>query len=120
VKRASWWCSAAMALAGCSRSPVKPVTLSFPDFPENVADMDLGQSVTVDVETANDGGAGVVWTCGGEACAPLKTTPTSVTFKASGVTGKAVLTAVSKKQPEVTRNLMISVKLNESPDMLCK
>ena len=110
---------AALIGAGCAK-PGPPVSILFPDFPENVADLDLGQSITVDVETANDGGAGVTWTCKGEACGPLKTTPTSVTFKSVGLTGKAVLTAASKKQPEVRRHLIVSVKLNDSPDMLCK
>jgi hypothetical protein len=118
MKRAA--CCIALVLAGCSRAPVAPVTLAFPDFPENVADMDLGQSLTFDVETANDNGLGVTWTCKGEACAPLQTTPGSVTFKAGGITGKAVLVATSKKQPEVTRQIRINVKLNDSPDMLCK
>ena len=109
-----------MVLAGCSRKPVQQVTLNFPDFPQNVADMDLGQSLTIDVESANDDGAGVTWSCSGDACAALKTTPTSATFKASSITGTAVLKAVSRKQPEVTRQIRINVKLNDSPDMLCK
>ena len=122
MRRAAWWCplALALALAGCSKKPVQQVRLSFPDFPENVADMDLGQSLTIDVEAANDDGAGVTWSCRGEACTPLKTTPTSVTFDARGITGKAVLTAVSKKQPAVSREIRINVKLNDSPDMLCK
>jgi hypothetical protein len=43
-----------------------------------------------------------------------------VTFKAVGITGTAVLKAVSKKLPDVTRQIRINVKLNESPDMVCK
>jgi hypothetical protein len=113
----------ALLLAGCSQISHPrdlPVTLSFPDFPQNVADLDLGQSVTIDVETSNDGGAGVTWSCAGAACAPLKATPSSVTFHAGGITGTAVLTAKSIKQPDVFRNFRVSVKLNDSPDMLCK
>ena len=120
MKHAGWWCGLALLLAGCSKKPVEQVRLSFPDFPENVADMDLGQSLTIDVETANDGGAGVTWSCKGEACAPLKMAPGSVTFRAVGLTGKAVLTAVSRKQPAVSRDIRINVKLNDSPDMVCK
>jgi hypothetical protein len=123
-KRAICWCSAvcsiAIWLAGCAAKPVAPVTLNFPDFPEGVTAMDLGQSLTIDVAAANDGGAGVIWTCAGEACGPLKMTPTSLIFKACGLTGKAVVTAASKKQIDVTRRITIAVKLNESPDMLCK
>lgn len=111
---------AALMLAGCSTAPPAPVTLAFPDFPQNSVTLDLGQSVTVDVEAKNDGGAGVTWTCEGK-CGPLTTTPASVTFKAAGIiTGKAVLTATSKKQPSVSRQFRISVGLNDSPDMLCK
>jgi len=120
MKRTALLCSIALVLAGCSKKPVEQVKLSFPDFPENVADMDLGQSLTIDVEAANDEGAGVTWSCSGEACARLKTTPSSATFNAVGITGKAVLTAVSKKQPSVTRSIRINVKLNDSPDMVCK
>jgi hypothetical protein len=122
MKRAALAGVAALVLAGCSPEiPTRPeVKIDFPDFPQNVADMDLGQSITIDVETANDDGAGVTWSCAGDACAPLKATPTSVTFKAVGITGTAVLKAVSKKLPDVTRQIRINVKLNESPDMVCK
>jgi hypothetical protein len=115
-----WLFSAAIALAGCASAPVAPVSLTFPDFPQNTVAMDLGQSITIDVAAANDGGAGVTWTCEGKACGPLKATPSSLVFKAIGLTGKAVVTAASKKQKDVSRQITINVKLNESPDMLCK
>jgi len=110
----------ALSVTGCARQPELPVTLSFPDFPQSTATIDLGQAVTVDVEAKNDGGAGVIWSCKGEGCGVLKTTPQSVTFKAIGITGKAVLTATSRKRPNVTRNFTVKVGLNESPDQLCK
>ncbi len=115
-----WLGMLGLGLSGCARKPELPVTLSFPDFPQNVAVLDLGQAVTIDVVAANDSGAGVTWSCAGPGCGPLKTTPTSVIFKAGGITGRAVLTATSRKQPEVTKKFRISVGLNESPDMLCK
>ena len=105
-------------LAGCSRQ--LPVTLMFPDFPENVVSLDLGQSVTIDVVATNDHGAGVTWSCDGPGCAALKSTPASVQFKAVGITGKAIVTAKSRKQPSVTRSMTINVGLNDSPEMLCK
>jgi hypothetical protein len=108
----------AVLLAGCSRQ--LPVKLAFPDFPENVVSLDLGQSVTIDVVAVNDHGAGVTWSCEGPGCAPLKSTPASVQFKAAGITGKATLTAKSRKQPSVARSITINVGLNDSPDMLCK
>jgi hypothetical protein len=117
VSAAMRWISltAGLLLAGCSVSPPVPVTLAFPDFPENSTVVDLGQSVTIDVA-----GDAVTWSCAGAGCAPLRTTPTSVTFKAAGITGKAVLTAMSKKQPAVKRDITVAVGLNDSPDMLCK
>lgn len=110
----------ALALAGCARQPDLPVEVIFPDFPENTATIDLGQSVTIDVETKNDGGAGVTWSCKGEGCGVLKPTSQSLTFKAIGITGKAVVTATSKKQPGVRKDFTVKVGLNESPDQLCK
>ena len=99
----------------------KPVTIGFGDFPQNVATIDLGQTITGDVTTRNDDGAGVTWSCVGDACAPfLKTTPTRATFKASHITGTAVLMATSKKQPSVSGSLRIRVLLNESPDQVCE
>jgi len=104
-------------LAGCS-SP--PVTLSFPEFPEGIVVVDLGQSVTIEVKAENDGGRGVTWSCAGAACVPLKSTPTAMTFKAIGITGNAKITATSIKQPAISRTINIVVGLNESPDLLCK
>jgi len=121
MKLPVWFGAAAICLAGCAKQPEKQVSLSFPEFPQNSVVLDLGQSVTIEVEAANDDGAGVTWKCDGAACAPFRaTTPTSVTFKAGGITGKAVVTATSKKQPSVSKEIRIGVGLNESPDMLCK
>lgn len=103
--------------AGCQ---TEPVTLAFPDFPEGIVAIDLGQSVTIEVVAKNDGGRGVIWSCAGAGCAPLKSTPTSVTFKALGITGNAKITATSKKQPSVSKTINVVVGLNESPDLLCE
>jgi hypothetical protein len=103
-------------LLGCK---TQPATLAFPDFPEGVVTLDLGQRVTIDVIAANDGGKGVTWTCTGTACTTLTTRPTSVTFKALGITGTAKITATSKKQPAVSKTLRIIVGLNDTPDLLC-
>jgi hypothetical protein len=121
MTRAAWLLSKALVSGGCTYEERDlPVTLRFPDFPDNVAVVDLGQTVTIDVEAANDDGVGVTWSCAGAGCAPLKVTPTSVTFKAIGITGKAVITATSRKHPNISRNITVSVSLNDSPDMLCK
>jgi hypothetical protein len=112
----------ALLLANCGKpaAPALPVTLSFPEFPQNTATLDLGQSLTVEVEAANDGGVGVRWSCQGPACGVLKPTPQAITFKAIGLTGQATLTATSLKQPSVSRSMTVKVGLNESPDQLCK
>ena len=107
----------AVVSAGCSTAPV---SLAFPDFPQGVVTIDLGQSVTIEVAAQNDGGKGVMWTCAGDACTPLKSTPMSATFKASGITGTAKITATSKKQPTVNKSIKVVVGLNEMPDLLCK
>ena len=104
-------------LAGCSSTSVR---LTFPEFPEGVVVVDLGQSVTIEVKAENDSGKGVAWTCAGAACVPLKSTPTAVTFKAIGITGNAKITATSMKQPAVRRTINIVVGLNEAPDLLCR
>jgi hypothetical protein len=107
----------AFVSAGCGTAPV---SLAFPDFPQGVVTIDLGQSVTIDVAVQNDGGKGVTWTCAGDACTPFKSTPTSATFKAIGITGTAKITATSKKQPAVTRSIKVVVGLNDMPDLLCE
>ncbi|HWE50996.1 MAG TPA: hypothetical protein VG273_14475 [Bryobacteraceae bacterium] len=109
--------AAALLAGGCSN---KPVTLEFPDFPEGVVSLDLGQRVTIEVAAKNDGGKGVTWTCTGDACTTLVTTPTSAKFKALGITGTAKITATSKKQPAVSKAIRIIVGLNETPDLLCR
>lgn len=114
----------ALLLGMCGPQPgteSKRVTIAFEDFPQSVATMDLGQTIVVEAATAHDDGAGVTWSCSGDACAPfIKTTPTQATFKASGITGTAVLMAASRKQPSVSTSLRIRVLLNESPDQLCQ
>jgi hypothetical protein len=121
MRRPVWWLFVALVSGGCVYEPDNlPVTLTFPDFPENVATIDLGQSLRIDADGANDEGGNVTWSCAGAGCAPLQVTPTSVTFKAVGIAGKAVITAVSRKQPGVSRKITVSVGVNESADMLCK
>lgn len=108
----------ASLLSGCYATA--PVTLTFEDFPENVAVVSLGQSITIDVTARNDDGKGVSWTCVGDACTPLASTPTSTKFTATGITGKAIITAKSLKQPSVTKSITVTVNLNEIPDLLCR
>ena len=102
--------------AGCR---TRFVTLAFPDFPQGLVTIDLGQRITIEVAAENDGGMGVNWSCAGAACVPLNSTPTSVIFKATGITGSAKITATSKKQPSITKSINIVVGLNEMPDLLC-
>ena len=64
-----------------------PVTVEFPDFPLGAVMVDLGQSLTINAETHNDGGKGVTWSCTGNACTTLTTTPQWAAFHASGITG---------------------------------
>jgi hypothetical protein len=109
--------AAALIPVGCSSLPVR---LTFPDFPEGVVALDLGQSVTIDVAAANDDGKGVTWSCAGTACAPLTSTPVSVTFKAIGITGNAKITATSKKQTAISKSIKVVVGLNDAPDLLCR
>ena len=124
MKGTAWWFSiclifvAAAILGGCGTSAV---TLTFPDFPGGVAVIDLGESLTINVTAANDGGMGVTWKCAGEACAPparLISTATSVTFAAKGITGLATITATSIKQPTITKSIRVTVNLNDVP-VLC-
>jgi len=107
---------ATFVAAGCG---TPPVALAFPDFPQGLVTVDLGQRITIEVAAENDGGMGVTWSCAGAACVPLNSTPTSVIFKATGITGTAKITATSKKQPSVTKSINIVVGLNEMPDLLC-
>jgi hypothetical protein len=96
-----------------------PVTLEFPDFPMGVAMIDLGQTLTIQVDAQNDGGEGVTWTCAGDACTQLTSTTKWATFYASGITGTATITATSIKRPSVHQSLKVTVNLNSVPDMLC-
>jgi hypothetical protein len=97
----------------------KPVALDFPDFPFGVAVIDLGQRLTVNVDSRNDGGKGVIWSCAGTACTKLASTTKSATFHASGITGTAIITATSIEQPKVRKSLKVTVYLNALPEMLC-
>jgi len=67
MKRTGLIFTAAVMSAACGASRV---TLSFPDFPEGVAVIDLGETLTIDVEATNDDGMGVTWTCAGDPCTP--------------------------------------------------
>jgi hypothetical protein len=112
-----------LLMAGCDRAPVPTVkaasvTVAFPDFPNGVAVLELGDSLTIDVETTNDGGKGVTWSCAGSACTGLTMKPNSAVYNASGLTGAATITARSIAQPTVTKTLTIVVNLNDST-VLC-
>src|ERR1700722_15771728 len=93
-----------------------PVTLEFPDFPLGVAMIDLGQTLTVQVDAQNDGDEGVTWTCAGDAGRPLTSTTKWAIFYASGITGTATITATSIKRPNVHQSLKVTVYLNAVPD----
>jgi hypothetical protein len=57
MRRPVWWLFVALVSGGCVYEPDNlPVTLTFPDFPENVAKVDLGQSLRIDADVANDDG----------------------------------------------------------------
>jgi hypothetical protein len=99
---------------------VVPVTLEFQDFPLGVVVVDLGQSLTINIDARNDAGQGVTWTCVGEPCTPLTTTSRWATFHASGITGTATITATSIRQPGITASLTVIVFLNAVPDLLCE
>lgn len=96
-----------------------PVTLTFPDFPDGVAIVDLGQNLTIKVITTNDGGKGVTWTCAGDACGKMTTTTKWATFYASGITGTATIAATSIKRPSVSTSIKVTAHLNATPTMLC-
>src|SRR5271155_1211474 len=96
-----------------------PVTLTFPDFPDGVAIVDLGQNLTIKVMATNTGGKGVTWTCAGDACGKMTTTNKWATFYASGLTGTATITATSIKPPSVSKSIKVTVHLNATPTMLC-
>ena len=95
------------------------VTLDFSDFPSGVAVVDLGQSLTVNVDAKNDGGKGVTWMCKGDACTKLTSTRQWATFYASGITGTANITATSVRQPRIHKTLKVTVYLNAVPNAVC-
>jgi hypothetical protein len=108
--------------SGSRRAPASGATLTFPDFPQGVVVIDLGQSLDVDVMTEDAGGKGVTWTCSGDACAkPAKfiSTPATATFRALGITGTATITARAIERPEVAKSITVTVGLNDVPDALC-
>lgn len=114
--------SACFAAAAVVQSDCRavPVTVEFPDFPLGAVIVDLGQSLTINAETHNDGGTGVTWSCAGEACTTLTTTPHWAAFHASGITGDAIVTATSIQQPSVRATVRVTVNLNLVPDMKCE
>jgi hypothetical protein len=109
--------AAAIAQSDCRAAAV---TVEFPDFPLGAVIVDLGQSLTIDAETHNDGGKGVTWSCSGDACTTLTTTPQWAAFHASGITGEAIVTATSIQQPSVRATVTVTVNLNLVPDMKCE
>jgi hypothetical protein len=111
-------CLGVAVAAQSDRAPAR-TTVEFPDFPVGAVMIDLGQSVTIEAETKNDGGTGVTWTCVGEACTAMTTTPHWATFHASGITGKAVITATSIQQPSANATVTVTVNLNFVQDMKC-
>jgi hypothetical protein len=112
-------CMILVAAAALGARLAAPVTLEFPDFPLGVAMIDLGQTLTVQVDAQNDGGEGVTWTCAGDACTPLTSTTKWAIFYASGITGTATITATSIKRPNLHQSLKVTVYLNAVPDTLC-
>jgi hypothetical protein len=116
MKRIGLVFTAALISASCGSSNV---TLSFPDFPEGVAVIDLGETLTIDVEATKDGGMGVTWKCAGDPCTTLTQTPASVTFTATGLSGTATITARSLKQTDVAKKILVIFNLNDTPDLLC-
>jgi len=122
MKRMTQWlfiCLVFVAAVALGERLAAPVTLAFPDFPEGVATVELGQSLTIKVMAANDGGKGVTWTCAGDACTNLTSTSKWATFYASGITGTATITAASKKQPGVRKSINVTVLLNAVPNVHC-
>ena len=118
MKRLANWVStclilmSAVILASCGGS--SGVTLSFPGG--SALAVDLGQSITINVTAANDGGEGVTWTCTGAACTALaNVTITSVQFNASGTTGTATITATSIKNTSISKSVTITV--NAQPNI---
>jgi hypothetical protein len=112
-------CLIFVTTSACGEYFTAPVTLDLSDFPLGVAVIDLGQTLTVNLDAENDGGQGVTWTCVGDACTKLTSTSKWATFHASGVTGTATITATSIKQPSLSMSLKVTVYLNAVSDLLC-
>jgi len=114
------FCLAFIAVAALGARLAAPVSIDFPDFPFDVAAIDLGQSLTINADTQHDGGKGVTWSCAGDACSNIVSTSKWATFHAGGITGTADITATSIKQPSVHKTLRVTVYLNAVPNMLCE
>jgi hypothetical protein len=112
-------CAIFLAAAALGGRLAAPTVVDFPDFPLGVAVVDLGQSLTINVDATNDGDQGVDWTCVGDACTKLTATSKWATFYASGITGTAIITATSVERRDAHRSLKVTVYLNAVPDMLC-
>jgi hypothetical protein len=119
VARLASLCAVFIATAALGDRLVPPPAIEFPDFPFNVAVVDLGQTLTVKVDTAKLGDKGVTWTCKGDACTKLTSTSQWATFYASGITGTATITATSIAHPSLHESLKVTVYLNAVPNMLC-
>jgi hypothetical protein len=122
INRAARWllfCAVFVATVALGDCLAAPTTVDFPDFPFSVAVVDLGQSLTINVDTTNDGGRGVTWTCEGDACTKLTSTSRWATFYAAGITGTATITATSIKHPKLHKSVKLTVYLNAVPNMLC-
>ena len=112
-------CALFVATAALGDRIIPAPVVEFPDFPFNVAVVDLGQTLTVKIDTAKLGEGGVTWSCIGDACTKLTSTSAWATFYASGITGAATLTATSVAHPNLHQSLRVTVYLNAVPNMLC-
>ncbi len=105
-------CLAFLVFAGCTNTPPNQTTVKVFLQGGDAYTIDNGQSVTIAVETFNDNGAGVAWTCSGSACSAAtnlsNTSTTSVKFTATSV-GTAIVTATSVKTHGVAQSATITV-----------
>ena len=105
-------CLILLAFAGCTNTPPDQTTVKVFLQGGNAYTLDNGQSVTLAVETFNDDGAGVSWTCSGSACSAAtnltNSSKTSVKFTATTV-GTATVTATSVKTHSVAQSAVITV-----------
>src|SRR5580704_6582712 len=89
VTRLASLCAIFIATAALGDRLIPTPAVEFPDFPFSVAVVDLGQTLTVKIDTAKLDPKGVSWTCKGDACTKLTSTSQWATFYASGITGTA-------------------------------